>query len=206
MLIRSWDKGSEQEWRAFLAERDFGVLAANHPDGPPVLVPTHFLLDGDRVLLHLAVPNPLFAALRADDRVVLMVTDDYVFAPGHWRPTQVPTSYYASVQLHCRAEVVADPAGKAEILNRQLAHFQPETPDTRVVPGEEPFGPHLSGLLGLRLTIGQVHAKFKFDGKLTPEQQAVTAERLAERNGPGDAGARAQLLRRLGEQGGCPVH
>lgn len=145
MLIRSWDRGDEAEWRAWLAEgRDFGLLAANgSPGESPVLVPTHFLLDAEagEILLHLAAPNPLLAAVRADPSVTLAVTDDYAFAPGHWRGEPgTPTSFYASVQFVCTAEIVADAAGKAEILNRQLGHFQPETPQVRVVPGDGPFG------------------------------------------------------------------
>lgn len=207
MLIRSWDRGSEDEWRAWMTGRDFGLLAANGSEGP-VLVPTHFLLDPDRseILLHLAAPNPLFAAVRADPQVTLAVTDDYAFRPGHWTESQVPTSYYTSVQFHCLAEPVEDAAGKAEILNRQLAHFQPETPQTRVTPGAEPFGSQLSGLRGLRLTVRQVRAKFKYDDKKPVEQQAAMAPLLAARGGPGDEGTRAQLLRRSAlRTGGCPL-
>ncbi|GAA0672900.1 FMN-binding negative transcriptional regulator [Kitasatospora atroaurantiaca] len=201
MLIRSWDRGSEAEWREWLAAgRDFGLLAANGPAGSgPVLVPTHFVLDAElgEILLHLATPNPLWAAVRADPHVTLSVTDDYAFAPGHWRGEPgTPTSYYASVQFSCSAEIVEDAAGKAEILNRQLAHFQPETPDTRVTPGEEPFGRLLSGIRGLLLTVRRVDAKFKYDDKKPAEQQAALADRLAERGQGLDAGARAQLLRR----------
>ncbi|MFF1904053.1 FMN-binding negative transcriptional regulator [Kitasatospora sp. NPDC058218] len=201
MLIRSWDRGDEAEWRAWLAQgRDFGLLAANGPPGQgPVLVPTHFLLDVERgeVLLHLAKPNPLFAAVRADPEVTLAVTDDYAFAPGHWRGEPgTPTSYYASVQFACTAEIVEDAAGKAAILNRQLAHFQPETPSTRVTPGEEPFGRLLSGVRGLRLTVRTVRAKFKYDDKKTVAEQQAVADRLAERGQGLDAAVRTQLLRR----------
>ncbi|MER6398346.1 FMN-binding negative transcriptional regulator [Kitasatospora sp. NPDC001603] len=201
MLIRSWDRGDEAEWRAWLAQgRDFGLLAANGlPGQGPVLVPTHFLLDVERgeILLHLAAPNPLFAAVRADPEVTLAVTDDYAFAPGHWRGEPgTPTSYYASVQFLCTAEIVEDAAGKAAILNRQLAHFQPETPDTRVAPGEAPFGPLLSGLRGLRLTVRTVRAKFKYDDKKGAAEQRAVADRLAERDRGLDAAARTQLLRR----------
>ncbi|MFJ2580301.1 FMN-binding negative transcriptional regulator [Kitasatospora aureofaciens] len=203
MLIRSWDRGDEAEWRAWLAEgRDFGLLAANGAPGEgPVLVPTHFLLDADagEILLHLATPNPLLAAVRADPQVTLAVTDGYAFAPGHWRGEPgTPTSYYASVHFHCTAEVVESAAGKAEILNRQLAHFQPETPDIRVVPGEGEFSRLLPGLRGLRLTVREVRAKFKYDDKKPADAQYAIAERLAERGrGRGqDALARTQLLRR----------
>ncbi|MBV6699022.1 FMN-binding negative transcriptional regulator [Kitasatospora aureofaciens] len=203
MLIRSWDRGDEAEWRAWLAEgRDFGLLAANGAPGEgPVLVPTHFLLDADagEILLHLATPNPLLAAVRADPQVTLAVTDGYAFAPGHWRGEPgTPTSYYASVHFHCTAEIVESAAGKAEILNRQLAHFQPETPDTRVVPGEGEFSRLLPGLRGLRLTVREVRAKFKYDDKKPADAQYAIADRLAERGrGRGqDALARTQLLRR----------
>ncbi|KJK57202.1 FMN-binding negative transcriptional regulator [Saccharothrix sp. ST-888] len=208
MLIRPWDRGTEAEWRAWLAAgRDFGTLAANGPAGSgPVLVPTHFLLDADRgeIVLHLAAPNPLWAAVRADPQVTLTVTDDYAFAPGHWR-TGVPTSFYASVQFACTAEIVEDPAGKAEILNRQLAHFQPESPEVRVTPGQEPYGPQLSGLRGLRLTVREVRAKFKYDDKKPVEAQAALADRLAERAQGLDAAVRAQVLRRNALRTGCPV-
>ncbi|MBP0450945.1 FMN-binding negative transcriptional regulator [Kitasatospora sp. RG8] len=201
MLIRSWDRGDEAEWRAWLAEgRDFGLLAANGRDGEgPVLVPTHFLLDAEagEILLHLAAPNPLLAAVRADPAVTLAVTDDYAFAPGHWRGEPgTPTSYYASVHFVCTAEVVEDAAGKARILNRQLAHFQPETPDTRVTPGDGPFGRLLPGLRGLRLTVREVRAKFKYDDKKPVHEQHALADRLAARGHGRDAGVRAQLLRR----------
>ncbi|MGW4893581.1 FMN-binding negative transcriptional regulator [Kitasatospora sp. NPDC004240] len=201
MLIRSWDRGDEAEWRAWLAQgRDFGLLAANGPAGEgPVLVPTHFLLDADRgeILLHLAAPNPLLTAVRADPQVTLAVTDDYAYAPGHWRGEPgTPTSYYASVHFHCTAEVVADPAGKAEILNRQLAHFQPETPQVRVTPGEGEFSRLLPGLRGLRLTVREVRAKFKYDDKKPVADQYAIAGRLTDRGLPGDAGVRGQLLRR----------
>ncbi|AUG81441.1 hypothetical protein CFP65_6803 [Kitasatospora sp. MMS16-BH015] len=205
MLIRTWDRGTEEEWRGWIAAgRDFGLLAANAPaGGGPVLVPTHFLLDGDEILLHLATPNPIWAALRADPHVTLSVTGDYAFAPGHWRGEPgTPTSYYTAVHFHCTAELVDGAQAKADILNRQLAHFQPETPEDRVVPGQAPFGPQLSGIRGLRLAIDRVDAKFKYDDKKTPEQQAAIADQLAARGCPLDAAARTQLLRRLDRRTG----
>ncbi|GJF34190.1 transcriptional regulator [Kitasatospora sp. NE20-6] len=200
MLIRPWDRGTEDEWRQWLAEgRDFGLLAANGTGGRgPVLVPTHFLLDADRgeILLHLAAPNPVWAALRADPHATLAVTGDHAFVPGRWRgPPGTPTSYYASVHFTCTAEIVDDPAGKAAILTRQLARLQPEDPQT-VTPGEAPFGPLLSGIRGLRLTVQEVRAKFKYDDKKPAAEQAALADRLAGRGAAPDAGARAQLLRR----------
>lgn len=62
VLIHPWDAPLDAaEWQAFLAEgHDFGqLIAAGRGRDVPVVVPTHFVLDGaDRVLVHLARPNP----------------------------------------------------------------------------------------------------------------------------------------------------
>ncbi|MFC7591288.1 FMN-binding negative transcriptional regulator [Nonomuraea antimicrobica] len=132
MLIHPWDAARDSdEWRSWLRTRDFGQIVANGVDGAaPVVVPTHFLFDGQEVVLHLARPNPIWAALEADPAAVVSVHDDYAYIPTGWRAdspeTGVPTSYYASVQLVCQAEIVDDKEGKADILRRQLAHHQPD--------------------------------------------------------------------------------
>ncbi|RSN03620.1 transcriptional regulator [Nonomuraea sp. WAC 01424] len=207
MLIHPWDAArDDDEWRTWLATRDFGQIAANGPDGgPPVVVPTHFLYDGAaEVLLHLARPNPLWTAIEANPLVLLTVHDDYAYIPGGWRTgspeTGVPTSYYASVQLTCRAEIVDDAEGKAEILRRQLAHFQPDGAHGVVAAGEGPYHRQLPGLRGLRLAVTEVRAKFKYDGRRTVEDLERIAGMLAERGRPGDAGAREQQLRRMAGQ------
>jgi transcriptional regulator len=205
MLIHPWDRGADQEWRAWLAQRDFGLLAANGPDGAaPVLVPTQFVYQGgDEVLLHLARPNPIWAAIEANPRLTLAVTDDYAFVPGPWRPPAdvppedgVPTTYYTSVHLVGTACIVDDPDQKAALMDRQLAHLQPDTPRAPIVPGQPPFGRMLSAIRGLRIQITEVRPKFKYDDKKDVELQSAVAERLAERGRPRDAGAREQLLRR----------
>ena len=161
MLIHPWDQATRDEWQGVLAAADFGqLITAGHVDGYPVVVPTHFLYDGDAtVLLHLARPNPVWKALDADPHVVLALTGDYTYVEAEWNtepgsdPTYgVPTSYYTAVQLLCRAEVVDDPAGKAEILAAQLGHFEP--PDsTRAAPtpDNESDRRQLPGIRGLRL-------------------------------------------------------
>src|SRR6476661_3371451 len=134
MLVHPWDGPvDEHEWREALRVLDFGLLIA--PGGPerelPVVVPTHFLFDGNRTIeLHLARPNPVWAAFEERPRAMLTVVGDYVYVPAEVNagddPTLgVPTSYYASVQAEVDVEVVDDPTAKAAILNRQLAHFEP---------------------------------------------------------------------------------
>lgn len=137
--------------------------------------------------------------------MLLSVVDDYVYVPGPWQappdvPSEhgVPTSFYAAVQLRCRAHVVDDPAGKAELLNRQVGHFQPEGGSARAAVGEAPYGRFLSGIRGLRLEVVDVRAKFKYASHKPEEVQDRIAAGLAGRGGAGDAAAREQQLRRRG--------
>ncbi|MFE7547589.1 FMN-binding negative transcriptional regulator [Streptomyces gardneri] len=210
MLIHPWDAAlDDDEWRDWLSRHDFGQLAVNGlPGEPPWVQPMHFRYeDGPgpygRVLAHLARPNPLWRAVEAQPTVLLSVVDDYVFAPGPWTapegtPTAhgTPTSYYAAVQLRCTAHVIDDPAEKAELLNRQVAHFQPDGATALAAPGEAPFGRLLSGIRVLNLEVTEVRAKFKYAGNKPQEVQDRIADRLAERAGPGDLAARAHQLRR----------
>jgi transcriptional regulator len=207
MLIHPWDEATREEWQGVLARADFGQLVtAGHVDGYPVVVPTHFLYDGeDSVLLHLARPNPVWKAIDQDPHVVLALTGDYAYVEAAWNANPgtdpdrgVPTSYYTAVQLLCRADVVDDPDEKAAILARQLTHFEPAD-STRATPtaDDESDRRQLPGIRGLRLSIESVRAKMKYGGNKTAEHRNDIADHLAERDGPMDAAARANLLRRL---------
>ncbi|GAA4020830.1 FMN-binding negative transcriptional regulator [Allokutzneria multivorans] len=168
MLIHPWDAPTDDDhWRAWLrAGYDFGQLIAPGRDREfPVVVPTHFVLDGDEVLVHLARPNPVWEALAENPRVMLVVVGDYAYVRSSWNgPGAVPTSYYAAVQLECSARVVDDASEKAELLNRQLSHFEPGSGRRPVSAVEGPDRRLLPGIRGLVLSITGVRAKFKFGG------------------------------------------
>ena len=108
----------------------------------------------------------------------------------------MPTSYYAAVQLACDIKPTDNDAALAKILERQLAHFQPEGKHAPVEPGDNPYGNKLSAIRGLRLTVTDVRAKFKFGGNRTPQHREAVAERLSERGRPLDGEALAYTLTR----------
>ena len=203
MLIHRHDAAlSDAEWRAFLADHDFGELIVPGAGRDlPVVVPTHFVYDGDKtVLLHLAQPNPVWEALAERPRALLSVFGAYTFIPGHWNQDEygVPTSYYAAVQLACDAAVVDEPAQIAALLERQLAHFQPEGKHAPVEPGDNRYGKLLGSIRGIRLSVTDVRAKFKFGANRTVDHRKAVAAKLAERGRPLDAEARANVIRRIG--------
>ncbi|WP_327427119.1 MULTISPECIES: FMN-binding negative transcriptional regulator [unclassified Streptomyces] len=209
MLIHPWDAPrDEAEWQRWLATHDFGQLAVNGlPGEPPHVQPLHFAYDAERgeALTHLARPNPLWPALEANPVVLLSVVDDYTFIPGPWQappdaPPEhgTPTSFYTAVQLRCTAHLVDDPEEKADLLNRQVGHFQPDGGSATAAVGEAPYGRLLSGIRGLRLEVTDVRAKFKYASHKPEEVQERIAAGLAARGGPGDAAAREHQMRRRG--------
>ncbi len=207
MLVHPWDAPlDDAEWRDWLsAGHDFGELVAPGRDRDlPVVVPTHFVYDGERtVLLHLARPNPVWDALAERARALLTVVGDYVYVPAGWgaapgTPPElgVPTSYYATVQLSCDVRVVDDPVEKLAILSAQLRHFEPGGAYLPPDPEHEHFRRRLPGIRGLVLTVTAVRGKFKYGGNKSLDHQEILAERLDDRAGPVDAAAREHLVRR----------
>lgn len=205
MLVHPWDSAEDDEWRKWLADRDFGQLIAGGRDRDlPVVVPTHFVFDGDSLVrLHLARPNPVWEALEERPRALLTVIDDHTYIPSDWNadpgtpPEQgVPTSYYATVQLGCDVRIVDDPDAKATLLDRQLAHFEPGSARVPLAEGAEGDRRLLPGIRGIELTVTDVRAKFKYGGNKTAEHRGDIAARLEERGSRADIAARSHLLRR----------
>jgi transcriptional regulator len=202
VLIHPWDAGaSEAEWVEFVRAQGFGhLVAAGRGRDVPVVVPTQFALESStEVVLHLARPNPIWAALEENPAVVLSVAGDWAYVPAAWKAIDgedprfgIPTTYYAAVQLIAEAHVVDDPDGKAAILRAQLGVTEPGSD----VADPIEHGRRLSGIRGLRLAIRDVRAKFKYGGNADDAHRAAVAARLEERNGPGDAAALRHLRRR----------
>lgn len=207
MFIQPWDAGlDDAEWQTWIADgHDFGQLSVNGlPGQPPTVVPTHFTPDGNQLLIHLARPNPVWKAIEHDPNVTFTVIGDYAFIPGPWRvkpdtpPADgVPTSYYAAVQFTCHAHIVDAPEVKAELLRRQLAHFQPDGDHGLVVVDQPPYGRMLPGIRGLRMEVTDVRAKFKYDDHKPVEHRTAVADRLTGRGQGLDAPTARQQLRRL---------
>ena len=215
MFIQPWDTSlDDAEWQTWIAEgHDFGVLSVNGPPGQaPVTVPTHFTGgDAGHLLIHLARPNPAWKAIEHDPHVTFTVIGDYAFVPGPWRAKAgtppvdgVPTSYYSAVQFTCRAHIIDEPEAKAELLRRQLAHFQPDGDHAPVSADRPPYGRMLPGIRGLRLDVTDVRAKFKYDDHKPVVQRSRVSSLLEERGEGYDAAAAAQQRRRtdaVGEWG-----
>jgi transcriptional regulator len=206
MLIHPWDAAVDaDEWRDFVVSQGFGqLISAGRGREVPIVVPTQYVLEGDALWLHLARPNPIWAAIDENPTVLLSVAGDWAYIPSAWKAIDgedplvgIPTTYYGAAQLVCSAAVIDDSDGKLEILRRQLSSVQPDTE----VADPSVHERKLAGIRGLRLTIREVAAKFKYGGNVDAEHRHAIADRLAARGAFGDAPARQHLLRRTTTEG-----
>ena len=210
MLIHPWDEPlTDGDALAFVRRTGFGHLVAPGRREVPVVVPTQYVVASadvngaggfPDVVLHLARPNPIWAALDESSTVVLSVAGEWAYVPAAWKAVGdedpalgIPTTYYAAVQLVARAEVVDDPAAKLDILRAQLGTLEPDSG----VADPSVHARRLAGIRGLRLAVREVKAKFKYGGNVDAAHRSAVAERLGARSGPGDAAARAYVLRSL---------
>lgn len=207
MLIRPHDApiDTEREWRDLVAAHPFGHLIATGAGREfPVVVPTHVHFDGDRTIrLHLARPNPVWAALRENQRCLFVVTTAVAYVPTSWEappgtPPEwgIPTSHYASVHLECTAAITDEPNDIRRYLADQLATMQPDTPFGDPLDPAIPYTAELRQIRGLQLAITDVQAKFKFDGAEPDAVRRQVVLGYEQRDAPGDREARSHLLRR----------
>src|SRR4051812_42172795 len=197
---------------AFVRAQGFGHLIAPGTREVPVVVPTQYVLDDSAdevpdVLLHLARPNPAWAALDENPLVLLSVAGDWAYVPSAWKAVGdedpalgIPTTYYAAAQLVADAHVLDDDAQKLDVLRRQLAALEPDL--AHADPSVHLR--RLPGIRAIRLMVREVRGKFKYGGNVDDEHRSAVAERLRDRGGPGDDPARAHLLRRTPGLSGAP--
>jgi transcriptional regulator len=210
MLIHPYDSvHSESEWRDWIAQGGkFGTLVVAAGIGEaPIVVPTHFVLQNDKILLHFHKANDVIPHLKSGSKVSLSVIGDYAYIPNQWRAKDplnlqdgVPTSYYAAVNFECIPTVVDDANGKVEILKETMAEFQPEGGYANVSADEPPYSQLIPIITGVELEIIKVDAKFKYDDHKSVEFREQVIQNLTKRSEGLDLGAAAQQRRRLDEK------
>jgi transcriptional regulator len=208
VLVHPWDAPLDDEeiW-SFVRSQGFGHLIAPGRDRDlPVVVPTQFLVVGAHgvpgVLLHLARPNPIWAALEENPSVLLSVAGDWAYVPSAWKAVVdedpslgIPTTYYAAAQIAGTAAIVDDVEPKLDILRAQLTAYEPDLAHADPTVHER----RLAGIRGIRISVRAVVGKFKYGGNVDEAHRRAVAQRLTERSGPGDDAARKHLLRRLAD-------
>jgi transcriptional regulator len=101
------------------------------------------------------------------------------------------------VQFIGRATVLSErdePGSVAGILRRQLKTIQP---GIDVADPAEVHQQKLNAILGIRIAVESVQAKFKYGGNVDAAHRLAVVDHLLARSTPGDVAAAAHVQRRL---------
>jgi transcriptional regulator len=173
----------------FVAEMRHGTLIACSAEGYPQVSILPFVKTGDVIELHCVQGDPTFDAVGANPRVTFFVSDFLAWSPHNWVDDQDAgraTLHFRAVAFECDVERVStDPGDVAGALSRLLAAYEPGASYEPVKLGEF-YGARLRRLATMRLRVVRRHVKFKTGPAGTGETKRRVAERLRERDQPGD--------------------
>ncbi|GHC50053.1 FMN-binding negative transcriptional regulator [Neogemmobacter tilapiae] len=174
---------SEQENLGFATQRGFGTLMVNGADGP---LASHvpFLIEGDRITLHLTRSNPICRA--GNDLPALLAVqgpDAYVSPDWYGAEDQVPTWNYVAVHIRgCLSPL--PPETLHDHLVALSARFEmglaPKKPWTVEKMSDGVMDRMMRMILPYRMTITSVDGTWKLNQNKPESQRLGAAQALAE--------------------------
>lgn len=184
---------------AYAAERAFGMLSVNGPDGPLVShVP--FLVEGNAAWLHLVRSNPIARALITPLHACLAVVgpDSYVSPDWYETDDQVPTWNYVAVHLRGSLELRPNEELR-DLLDRQSAFFEgkllPKTPWSTSKMTPEILDKMMRAIVPCKLAVSDAKGTWKLNQNKPDEVRQRAADRI-EQDGVGrDLPVLARLMR-----------
>jgi transcriptional regulator len=189
-------------WQALLRERPFATLVTPRADGGFTADHLPLLHDAQANLLvgHVARANPLWREAHGREVLAIFQGADAYISPSWYAAKAehgkvVPTWNYAVVHLHGRLQAIEDRVWLRELVGRLT--------DRHEAPRPTPWGVDdapadyieqmLSAIVGLRIEVTRVDAKWKASQNRSASDRAGVAAGLADE--PGDeARAMAALV------------
>jgi transcriptional regulator len=175
----------ERAARAAIAAAGVG-LVVTATDGELDAVPVPLLLDGDRLIGHVARGNPLW---RRPGPVLVAFTPATGYVSPSWYPSKaedprvVPTWNYVTVLVHGRLTASDDPAVKRRVVeDLTVEHERRVGSDWRVDDAPEDFVDQMLGaIVGIEVTIDRVEGKAKLSQNRSASDVSAVASSTPDR-------------------------
>ena len=111
---------SKEEISSVLYRGTSGVLALSGDDNYPYAVPISYVYDGEKIYFHCAKSGHKLDAIRRNEKVSFCVIDQDKIVPDEY------TSYFRSVIVFGRAEVIEDEKEKRTAIEKLAVKYAPE--------------------------------------------------------------------------------
>lgn len=112
---------------------------------------------------HLARANPHYDCFAKQSKVLLLFQGPHAYVSPTWYDSPgVPTWNYVSVEVEGDVELIGDPEQQSQILEKQLAQFDPELQSNLLAGLPEARKDKMFEMIcGFRIDIEQIQAKYK---------------------------------------------
>ena len=111
---------SSEEISAVLYRGTSGVLALSGDNNYPYAVPISYVYDGEKIYFHCAKSGHKLDAIQQNEKVSFCVIDQDKIVPDEY------TSYFRSVIVFGRAEVIEDEKEKRTAIEKLAVKYAPE--------------------------------------------------------------------------------
>ncbi len=184
----------EETIRAFVAEIAAGELITTGPDGYPLATLLPIMWHGDRVIAHMARPNPQWTSIAPDSPALYVVAGGQAYISPNWYAAKaehgrvVPTWNYESVHLTGRITVHDDPEwvrNAVTLLTDTHEATQPHSWAVTDAPAKFVDG-QLRGIVGLEFVVERVEAKAKLSQNRSDADREGAIAGLTETGTPRD--------------------
>jgi len=198
MRRREFEETDPREVEQFMEEMSFGYLGTVKSDGAPSLTPLNYVYRNGNIYFHGSRIGEKMTSIAGESRVTFAVAKEYAIIPSYFTDPLMAcpaTAFFKSVQIDGTAEIVTDPAEKAEALGALMRKLQPEGGYKPIAADDPDYAPRLKGVAVVRIAPSRVSAKFKFGQNKREDELREVMEGLSRRNAPMDEETRALMLR-----------
>ncbi len=169
-----------------IRENPFGLLVGAL-DGAPFATHLPFLLDGDRLLAHVARGNPHWQAIDGTTEMLAVFSGPHAYISPRWYADgpAVPTWNYVAVHIYGAPRLIADATSVRALLDSLVGEYEA---GAWALDGQDAgfVSRMIRGIVVFELPITRIEGKFKLSqNRPAEDRRRVTAE-LAASGGEAD--------------------
>lgn len=181
-----------------IRENPFGLLVGA-VDGAPFATHLPFLLDGDRLLAHVARGIPHWRAIDGTTEMLAVFSGPHAYVSPRWYAggPAVPTWNYVAVHVYGVPQLIRDRASVRALLDRLVAEYEAGawTLDAQDADFVDRM---MRGIVAFELPITRIEGKFKLSQNRPAEDRRRVTTELAASGDDADHG----LLRYMADYSG----
>jgi transcriptional regulator len=160
---------------AVIRANPFGILISLL-DGAPCITHLPFVLDGDRLLAHMARANPQWRGFADGSEALCVFQGPHAYVSPRWyvREKAVPTWNYVAVHVHGAPRLVVDPGECRAMQRRLVAEFETgvEAPWSMDVLPASYLDAQMQAIVNFEIPVDRIEGIFKLNQNRIPADRA----------------------------------